>query len=76
MSMIFISHDLAVVRSIADRIVVLEQGEVRELGRAKDVFEEPASDYTRSLMQAQRDWSLETPSVPPSPDLTSQSLSL
>ena len=60
MSMVFISHDLAVVRSIADRILVLEQGEVRELGQTEEVFEAPKSDYTRLLIQAQKDWSLES----------------
>ncbi len=60
MTMIFISHDLAVVRSIADRIIVLEKGEVRELAPTEDFFEMPSSEYTQSLIRAQQDWSLET----------------
>lgn len=60
MSMIFISHDLAVVRSIADRIVVLEKGDVCELARTEDVFEMPSSEYTQALIRAQQDWSLES----------------
>jgi peptide/nickel transport system ATP-binding protein len=63
MSIVFVSHDLAVVRSIADRIVVLEHGEVRELGATELIFDEPTSDYTRSLIRAQQSWSIETSSA-------------
>ena len=42
LAMIFISHDLSVVRAICDRVVVLRNGQVAEEGRCDDVFAEPA----------------------------------
>ncbi len=52
MSMIFISHDLAVVLRIADRVLVLERGVVRESGRVDHVLAEPEHEYTRTLLEA------------------------
>ena len=52
LTMIFISHDLAVVRYIADRIAVMNQGRIVETGDADDVFENPQADYTRKLLSA------------------------
>jgi len=52
LTMVFISHDLAVVRYIADRIAVMEDGQIVELGDANDVFERPQNDYTRTLLAA------------------------
>jgi peptide/nickel transport system ATP-binding protein len=52
LSMLFISHDLAVVASIADRIVVLEQGQIREQGDIGQVLAQPGNDYTRRLLDA------------------------
>ncbi|MFS2048968.1 ABC transporter ATP-binding protein [Variovorax sp. CT11-76] len=49
---LFISHDLGVVRRMADRVVVLRHGEVREAGATRQVFDAPADDYTRLLLQA------------------------
>lgn len=49
---LFISHDLAVVRQIADTVSVLRQGRLVDGGRVEDVFERPASDYTRELIAA------------------------
>jgi peptide/nickel transport system ATP-binding protein len=51
MSVLFITHDLAVVGEIADRVVVMRHGEIREQGTAKDVFEHPQDVYTRALLQ-------------------------
>jgi ABC-type dipeptide/oligopeptide/nickel transport system ATPase component len=50
--MLFITHDLAVVRHIADRILVLYQGEVVEQGTGQALFEQPQRDYTRRLLQS------------------------
>jgi peptide/nickel transport system ATP-binding protein len=58
LSIVFISHDLAVVRSIADEILVLQRGITQELSSADSIFARPAAAYTRELMRAQRDWSL------------------
>jgi peptide/nickel transport system ATP-binding protein len=49
---IFISHDLAVVHYISDRIMVLNQGRIEELGAASQVYFEPKSDYTRLLLKS------------------------
>ncbi|WP_294260202.1 ABC transporter ATP-binding protein [uncultured Comamonas sp.] len=49
---LFISHDLAVVRQIADTVSVLRAGKVVDAGSVEDVFLRPASDYTRELMDA------------------------
>ncbi|MCA1334536.1 ATP-binding cassette domain-containing protein [Pseudooceanicola marinus] len=52
-SMLFISHDLSVVRFISDRIIVLYMGRVMEVGVADDVFFDPAHPYSRSLVAAE-----------------------
>ncbi|MBB2910711.1 peptide/nickel transport system ATP-binding protein [Streptosporangium becharense] len=49
-SMVFITHDLAVVRQMADRLVVLSRGEVVESGDTAQVLDAPAHDYTRRLV--------------------------
>ncbi|MFI0372211.1 ABC transporter ATP-binding protein [Actinomadura sp. 1N219] len=50
LSMIFITHNLAVVRSIGDRVVVLSQGHVVESGAVESVLTEPQHPYTRALL--------------------------
>ncbi|MEP7183493.1 MAG: ABC transporter ATP-binding protein, partial [Betaproteobacteria bacterium] len=50
MSVLFITHDLAVVGEIADYVVVMRDGEIREQGPAKEVFETPRDTYTRALL--------------------------
>jgi peptide/nickel transport system ATP-binding protein len=49
---LFISHDLAVVRHISDRVAVLYRGHLMETGTAADVCDHPAHPYTRSLLAA------------------------
>jgi len=51
MSVLFITHDLAVVGEIADYVVVMRNGEIREQGPAKQVFESPRDAYTKALLQ-------------------------
>ncbi|HAN68898.1 MAG TPA: ABC transporter ATP-binding protein, partial [Halieaceae bacterium] len=52
LTMLFVSHDLAVVRHIADRILVLYKGRVVEQGTGDALFNAPKEDYTRQLLQA------------------------
>ncbi len=52
LTMIFISHDLGVVRYIADNIAVMYQGEIIEYGTAEHVFHNPQQDYTKRLLRA------------------------
>jgi len=49
---LFISHDLAVVRAMSHRVVVMRNGDIVETGTAEDLFEQPQTDYARTLMAA------------------------
>ena len=49
---LFISHDLKVVRALANDVVVMRNGKVVEAGRSEDVFDHPKTDYTKALMAA------------------------
>lgn len=50
MSMLFITHDLALVNEIADQVIVMRHGEIREYGLAKEVLERPQDPYTKALL--------------------------
>lgn len=50
MSMLFITHDLALVGEIADKVIVMRHGEIREQGVAEQVLEQPKDVYTRALL--------------------------
>ena len=52
LAMLFISHDLAVVSHVADRIAVMYAGNLVELGSKRDIFTAPAHPYTRGLLNA------------------------
>ena len=52
LSFLFISHDLSVVKHFCDRIIVLKDGKIVEKGFAEDVFENPKSAYTKSLIDS------------------------
>ena len=56
LSMIFISHDLSVVRAIADRVCVMRHGNIVEEGETEDVFRHPKDTYTRGLISAAPSW--------------------
>lgn len=52
MAMLFISHDLNLVRHISDSVCVMKDGVIREQGKAKTIFEKPKDTYTKSLLDA------------------------
>jgi ABC-type oligopeptide transport system ATPase subunit len=52
LTLLFIAHDLSVVRMMSDRIVVMKSGEIVETGTAADVYENPQHEYTQSLLDA------------------------
>ena len=53
MALLFITHDLAIVRKLADRVCVMTGGEIVEAGPTAEVFERPRHDYTRMLLSAE-----------------------
>ncbi|MBY2907183.1 ABC transporter ATP-binding protein [Rhizobium leguminosarum] len=53
MSMLFITHDLGIVRKFADRVCVMTKGRIVETGTVEDVFANPKHDYTRHLLASE-----------------------
>ncbi len=51
-AVIFISHDLSVLRSLCDRVMIMKDGIVVEEGAADQIFEKPQQEYTKNLMRA------------------------
>lgn len=49
---IFISHDLSVVKFMSDRMVVMNQGRIEEIGPAEEIYRNPETEYTRKLIEA------------------------
>ncbi|WP_075221967.1 ABC transporter ATP-binding protein [Acuticoccus yangtzensis] len=68
MGMMFITHDLGIVRSIADRVAVMTGGKVVETGPTAEVFENPSHAYTRHLLAA------EPKGTAPEPDMNAPML--
>ncbi|WP_190132669.1 dipeptide ABC transporter ATP-binding protein [Streptomyces mashuensis] len=60
LALVFIAHDLAVVRQVSDRLVVMRHGRVVEEGPADEVYDHPRDPYTRGLLAA-------VPALPPAP---------
>ena len=49
---LFISHDLKVVRALANHVIVMRNGQIVETGPAEQIFENPQTDYTKALISA------------------------
>jgi microcin C transport system ATP-binding protein len=64
MSMLFITHDLGIVRKLADRVCVMQYGRIVEQGPVEQVFTRPAHPYTRALLAAEP----KPDPAPPRPD--------
>ncbi len=60
---LFISHDLRVVRALADRIIVMKDGQVKESGPAAEVFTNPQDPYTKALLTAALELKADRPAV-------------
>ncbi len=68
MAMLFITHDLGIVRRIADDVAVMQKGRIVEGGRVDDIFRNPQHPYTRMLLAA------EPKGAPPAADPTAKSI--
>ncbi|MDC1265476.1 ABC transporter ATP-binding protein [Flavobacteriaceae bacterium] len=75
MSVIFISHDLALVSEIADRILVMYKGDIVESGTTKSVFKTPKEDYTKALIGARPTLKLRLKQLPTISDFLSDTIS-
>ena len=64
LTLLFIAHDLAIVRNLCDRVVVMHRGRVVEQGVAAQVFEQPAEPYTQALIRAIPDIDPDKPLLP------------
>ncbi|MFM2024290.1 MAG: hypothetical protein RLZZ56_303, partial [Actinomycetota bacterium] len=49
---LFITHDLSVVKIIADQVAVMNKGQIVEFGSTKEIFAKPKQEYTRNLLDA------------------------
>lgn len=52
LTMLFISHDMSVVRYLCDRVVVMQKGQIIEQGETEELFNQPKAEYTRQLLAA------------------------
>jgi oligopeptide/dipeptide ABC transporter ATP-binding protein len=52
LTMLFIAHELSVVRHMSERVAVMYLGQIVELGTTREIFERPSHPYTRSLLRA------------------------
>ena len=52
LTLLFITHDMAVMRFMADRLAILNDGKIIEIGLAEQIFNQPANNYTREMLEA------------------------
>jgi peptide/nickel transport system ATP-binding protein len=76
MSILLVTHDLAVVAELAERILVMQAGRLVEQGTATEIFESPQHPYTQSLLAAYRARPARTPREPGAPLLRAHELTV
>lgn len=74
MSIIFISHDLALVSEIADKVLVMYKGKIVEQGKAADVFKNPKERYTKALINSKPSLDIRLKKLPTVEDYISNTL--
>ena len=57
-SLLFVTHDLGIAKNLSDRVIVLKNGEIVEVGPPEKIFNDTAQEYTRELVQTVKDLSL------------------
>ena len=72
MSMLFITHDLALVGEIADEVIVMRHGEIRECGTVEQILEQPQDVYTRALLHCRPQLSTRPYRLPVTSDFMKQ----
>ena len=72
MSMLFITHDLALVGEIADEVIVMRHGEIREAGKVEQVLQQPKDVYTRALLHCRPQLSTRPYRLPVTSDFMKQ----
>jgi len=74
MSIIFISHDLSLVSEIADRILVMYQGEIVEQGTTHDIFKHPKHNYTQALISSKPSLDVRLKQLPTISDVVNKTI--
>lgn len=63
LTMLFVSHDLAVIRQMCDRVMIMKDGQVVEIGQGENVFTNPQSPYTQSLLASMPKFNFAVPAT-------------
>ena len=74
MSILFISHDLALVSEVAERVIVMHQGKIVEEGSAKDIFHNPKELYTKALIASKPDADTQLKRLPTVSDFVNETV--
>ena len=75
MSIIFITHDLALISEIADRVIVMYKGDIVEQGAVKDIFKNPKHNYTKALINSRPSLDTRLQTLPTIQDFLNETIS-